>query len=280
LQEQADQQAAEQARQEQLKRDEDERARQAEATRLLKEQQQHDAFIKERDSTVLKGDTGTDFFGTRGLKGVGSADSGLKGISAAEPAKEHRDLAGPQAAWKQLNCAAAIAGSAILALQSALDGKNDERDEFKYLSNESSKALAGETLGVACPAPGALPSRNGQPVDVDKGKFALARILDRAIKVSERLPAPLPTSQPSSARTPPGNSSDDLDKLRKTQLALNHINERKYDLASQDAINREKQAKQEAAALLLAAQKVETGDFSISLGGSASSGAAVKSAQQ
>ena len=103
-------------------------------------------------------------------------------------------------------------------------------------------------------------------VDVDKGTIALQRILDRAAKVSERLPARLSSSpQPSSAGTSPSNGSDDLGKLRETQLALNRINERKYDPASQEAINREKQAKQETAALLLAAQKVQTGDFSIDL---------------
>jgi hypothetical protein len=262
-QEQERQRAAEQARQEQLKREEEERARQAEETRRLREKQQHDAFIKERDSTVLKGDTGTPVFGIGGLKGVGSTDSGLKGISAAEPAKELRDLSGPQAAWKQLNCAAAIAGNAIAALQSAIDGKTGERDEFKYLSSESSRALAGEQLGVVCPAPPPLPSRSGQRVDVDKGKVALQRIMDRAAKVAERLPSER-TSAPS-AGTQPGTSGDDLSKLRDTQLALNRINERKYDPPSQDAINRENKAKQEATALLLAAQKVESGNFSVDL---------------
>ena len=282
LQEQAEQQAADQARQQQLKRDEDERTRKAEEARLVKEQQQHAAFIQERDSAVLKGDTGTHFFGIGGLKGSDSTDSELKGISAAKPESELRDLSGANAAWKQLNCAAAIAGDAIAALQTALDGKSDERDEFKYLSSESSKALSGEALGVACPPPRALPSRNGQPVDIDKGKIALTRILDRATTMSERLPAPLATSpQPSSARPLLGNASDDLGKLRETQLALNRTNERKYDTASQDAINHEKQAKQEAAALLLAAHKVETGDFSISLGSPSSSGAAgAKGTQQ
>jgi hypothetical protein len=274
LQELTRQQAAEQAREEQLKSEEEERARQAEEARRLKEQQQqHAAFIKERDSTVLKGDTGTHAFGIGGLKGIDSTDSGLKGVSAAKPAKEPRDLSGPNAAWKQLNCAAAIAGNAIAALQSALDGKSDERDEFKYLSSESSKALAGETLGVVCPATRALPSRNGQPVDVDKGTIALKQILDRAAKVAERLRAPLPSSpaQTTSAGISPGNGGDELSKLRDTQLALNQINERKYDSTSQDAINREKQTKREAGALLLAAQKVQTGDFSIDLSETGSS---------
>jgi hypothetical protein len=46
MQEQAQQRAAEQARQEQLKRDEEERERQAAEAQRLREQQQHDAFIK------------------------------------------------------------------------------------------------------------------------------------------------------------------------------------------------------------------------------------------
>lgn len=232
----------------QRKREEDERV---EAARRKAEQDRK--FIEERDKSagLLKGNTGAGAFG---LKGVDQADAGLRQADR----QVTRDLGGKLAAWKQLHCASSIIGSALTALQ------GDDGQEFSYLAGEANKALNGERLGVACATAPPLPDSNGRKVDLGKVRNAEQKILERAKKIAERLP-PKPAALPEQKASPPPTGEDELAKLRRQQAEINRVQQRKYDPASQEAINREQRAKKELTQLILENKKIETGDFSINL---------------
>lgn len=135
---------------EQERREAEERRRQEE------ERHRQEAFMQARDEAVqlLKGvsaggvglkdaHTNTPVFG---LKGVDFADSTIKAIG---PERHPRDLAGPNAAWKQLHCSASIFGYGIAAAKRATN--QADLEEVKYLGDEALSALTGNPIGVECP---------------------------------------------------------------------------------------------------------------------------------
>jgi hypothetical protein len=269
------QQQAEQQRQAELA-NQAELERQQQEAALRRQQEEAESQAKfNRDKaaalTTLKGSLGTTITansaGSSELKGT-DTDTGILALKAD---RSTRDLSGRHAAWKQLHCAASIAFDAVSALQASLGDPKHDIDEFKYLSEEASNALNGQRLGVECPSAPAYPSHAGKAIDMDRGKAVTQKILDRAAKVADRIAksAP-PTSNPSDTAMPKAtvsNGDDNLAKLRAQQVALNRNQERKYDPTSQANINLEHKNKKEVASLILAAKKVETGDFSISLDG-------------
>ena len=79
-----------------------------------------------------------------GLKGIGDTD-----IKNVQQDRAVRDLGGTDAAWKQLNAAAYLAG---LSLKNSSDPV-----ESAYLAEQSARAMNGDPLGVVVPAAAARP---------------------------------------------------------------------------------------------------------------------------
>ena len=153
-----------------------ERQRLVEARRLEETRRQAEEadrqrrFIAERDAAAgtLKGGTGTPFFGAGALRGAPLNSTASRDI---RPAAEARDLGGAQAAWKQLNCAASLSGTAFAALRRRT---GPDYDEFSYLTREATNALNGDRLGVQCPAAPAMPK-----FEPSKSKIKFALLLER-----------------------------------------------------------------------------------------------------
>lgn len=142
-----------------------ENARRAKDAQEKKEREEQ--FIRDRDASVgeLRGVVGEKSFGSGSdpkLRGIGVVDTGLRD---ARPDRTSRgDLDGTHAAWKQLNCAAGIAGYALASLHLNEKSPRSEPEfkEFSYLSGEAINALTGETVGVECPAAAPLPHAYGK----------------------------------------------------------------------------------------------------------------------
>lgn len=152
------------------KAEEEARAR-VEQAKAAEDAARQRAFLNQRDSaaSTLKGGTGTPFFGsTNGLKGV-TPPSGME-LKSLPPVASN-DLGGASQVWRQLNCAAAIAGDAIETLT-----KNSapDFDKFNFLISQSASALNGGSVRVPCAAVGAMPVLNRDP------KKAFQRLIDRA----------------------------------------------------------------------------------------------------
>lgn len=260
-------QEAERARQEEA-----ERERVAEEERLKKEQDAK--FISERNNTSLKGSISA----TPGLRGSGVPELGLLG----RPAETVRDLSGPQAAWKQLHCAAYIAGSALAAI-----GKDPQ--EFSYLAGQASSALAGEQLGVDCGKAPPMPDPRGVAVDWDRLRQTQQRMIERAVTLAERIQAgqqarakyETAAPEPTRALTPDEQRIQDAYRKQKenearlakgdapviaAQKAINRGQEPKYDLKDAAIIREEQKAKAELDKYVDAIKKLEGGDPSAVLG--------------
>lgn len=156
-------------------------------------------FIAERDAAAqsLKGGTGTPFFGAGALKGGAPAGATIRDI---KPAADVRDLGGAQAAWKQLNCAASLSGSAFAALTRRT---GPDYDEFSYMTGQATNALNGDPLGVQCPAAPAMPKFNAakssikyllllermkkDAADLKQAQSARKANLDKLIKAKRKL---------------------------------------------------------------------------------------------
>ena len=105
------------------------------------------------------------------LKGITGGELQIKGGTAFFGIKGNPDIvtlktAGPATsvmptAWKQLNAAATLAGSALAKLpQNGADIREADIEEVRYLCNQASKALAGERLNVVVPDAPAMPKRS------------------------------------------------------------------------------------------------------------------------
>lgn len=246
-----------------------ERQRQAEADRiererLAEEKRQKDAeFIRNRDATAstLKGSIGTTVSpNDGGLKGSNTIDTGLKELHGND--RTARDVQGPQAAWKQLHCAAALSGYAFAAVKQA----TPDYQESSFLLAQASNALNGEPMGVECPATPPFPAQSGQGVAMDQVKDKERKILSRAVALVERMkqrsePAAKPAeASKTSAETPE-------EKLRRTQRELNQANSQKITGKTKAEIDQHERDRKELAKLILANEQLEKGELtSVSVG--------------
>lgn len=148
----------------------EEARRQEQARRQAEEAERQRRYNADRDAATatLKGGTGTPFFGAGALRGAPPAGVGIREL---KPETSIRDLGGPQAAWKELNCAASLSGSAIGALRGRAA---PDYDEFSFLTREATNALNGDPIGVQCPAAPPMPKMSQIQL---KAKFA--RLLER-----------------------------------------------------------------------------------------------------
>ena len=256
---QAEADAAEKKRQEDAER--------IERERLAEEKRRKDAkFISDRDAaaTTLKGGIGTTAVPNNGgLKGSSKVDNGLKGSTVETGLKELRggdrvvrDLQGPQAAWKQLHCAAALSGYAFAAVKQT----TPDYQESSFLLAQAQKALEGQSLGVECPATPPFPEMHGRAVEMDRVKEAEKKIISRAVVIVERMQK---SSNPPATITAPARDAAETsdEKMRRVQRELNDANRKKISGKTQLEIDQQEKDRKELANLILANSRLEKGEL-------------------
>lgn len=249
---QAAQAAAEAARlaEEQRKREAEleQQRKDADEKRRKEEIEKNARFLRDRNEAAgtLRGSTGTTITpntsGGSVLRGS-SMDTGIRNL---KPATETRDLGGSQAAWKQLNCAAAISAYAFAALAGSdtrgKAGDNDFRkpdyDEFRNLANEASKALNGEQLGVQCPSAPAAPDSYGRggyerytaklKAKLEQAKKLADDLMQARTKRKDALDRLVEVKTTIAERKTNSKAQSELDKLREIQARLNEQQSDKY----------------------------------------------------
>lgn len=259
-----------------------ERQRQVEADRiererLAEEKRKRDAeFIRNRDATAstLRGTS----IGTRaspndrGLRGSSTVDTGLRELRVGD--RGGSDLHGPQAAWKQLHCAAALSGYAMAALDKPMSGdpkkhfQEPNYQEFSFLAAQASNALHGQALSVECPAVPPLPELQARPVDMHQAKEVQKQILSRATGIVERMQKRGNQTDAASgagpgaapAANPPAIETAD-EKLRRVQRELNRINREKITGITKQEIDQQERDRKDLAKLALVNEKVQKGEF-------------------
>jgi hypothetical protein len=244
--------------------------------RLAEEKRRKDAeFIRNRDAAAgtLKGSIGTSVSpNDGGLKGSSSVDTGLRELRGSE--RVGRD--GPQTAWKQLHCAAALSGYAMTALSKLTETFHDpDYQEFSFLANQAADALNGQTLRVECPAAPPFPDMNGRAVELDQVKESEKKILSRAVAVAGRIkqrldrPAASSAEPPQTAAAPPRTApgapqtprETPEEKMRRVQRELNAANSQPITGRTKQEIDQQEKDRKELATLILANNGVINGQF-------------------
>lgn len=246
---------AEEARQAELERQrkaEEERRRQEEIARQAK-------FIHDRDEAAhsLRGAGGSSLFGssTPQLRGSSTLkpetglrdavnDTGLRG-SAPPTSATHDSQA---KALQQLQCASAVAGYALSALQESGDYK-----EFGALAADALKAMDGQRMSVQCPAAPAMPNLKGRPVNIEQLQAKERKILERAGKIADRMKL-ADDKNPEASKPAPANETN-LEKTIRVQRQLNVTNQQLVH-NQQDENNRKELTK-----LILENEKLTSIDF-------------------
>jgi hypothetical protein len=244
-------------------------AERLEREHLAEEQRKKNAeFIRDRDATArtLKGGAIgiTAAPNDGGLKGSSTHDTGLKELRGSDRAV--RDVQGPQAAWKQLHCAAALSGYAFAALSKPVPGKPAENfqgpdyQEFSFLAGQALNALNGQPLGVACPAAPPFPDLKGRAVDMDQVKEAEKKLLGGALVIAERMKQrdDRPAASPEAAQTVAETAEE---KMRRVQREVNQVNSRKITGKTQQEIDQQERDRKELARLILANNRLEKGEL-------------------
>ena len=241
--------------------------RQEEADRIAAEKKRKEEeqakFIRDRDEAVkkIKGSSGPSVSPNNGgLKGSSSVTTGLKELRGAD--RVTRDTQGTQTAWKQLHCAAEVAGFALAAL-----GQRGDYGEFGALSVEAMKSLDGQRVDVVCTAAPPFPDMSGRAMDLEQGKQAQRTIISRAAAIAERmkqrgdLPAGPQTPAQTAAETPE-------DKLRRVQRELNKATSEKNTGKTQQEMDQQERDRKELIKLILvnnSLEKAELTNMSVNL---------------
>jgi hypothetical protein len=234
--------------------------RQEEADRIAAEKKRKEEeqakFIRDRDEAIkkIKGSSGTSVTPTNGgLKGSSPVNTGLKELRGAD--RVTRDTQGTQTAWKQLHCAAEVAGFALAAL-----GQRGDYGEFGALSVEAMKSLDGQRVDVVCTAAPPFPDSHGRAEDMEQAKQTQRTILSRAAAIAERMkqrgdqPAGSQAAVPAAMETPE-------DKLRRVQRELNKANDEKITGKSQQEIDQQERDRKELTKLILVNNRLEKGEL-------------------
>ena len=236
--------------------------RQEEADRIAaekkrKEEEEKQAkFIDGRNKAVekLKGISVTPASPPNGgLKGSSPVTTGLKELRGAD--RVTRDTQGTQTAWKQLHCAAEVAGFALAAL-----GQRGDYGEFGALSVEAMKALDGQRVDVVCTAAPPFPDVSGRAMDLEQGKQAQRTILSRAAAIAERMKQR--GDQPAGPQAPtPAATETPEDKLRRVQRELNRANSEKNTGKTQQEMDQQERDRKELTKLILVNNSLEKGEL-------------------
>lgn len=238
-----------------------ERQRQAEAQRIKEAAEKQAAFIRSRDdaANTLKGSIGTTVSPNNGgLKGSNDyglkdavSDHGLKGSTTPSSGQSKQ-----AAAWKQLHCAASIAGYALSALQTKGD-----YNEFGTLSIEALKALDGQRPSVECGNAPPFPDARGKAVDMERVKATERQVLERAASIAERMKQRQAGAKPALAAAPTGPETPD-EKMRRVQKELDRVNSEKITGKTQKEIDQQEKDRKKLAKLVLVNNGLAKGDFS------------------
>lgn len=162
--------------------------------------------------------------------------------------------AAQEKAWKQLHCAAEIAGFALKALE-----QRGDYDAFGDLSTEALKALDGQGSVTCTPTP-PFPSFQGHEVGMEQAKAAQERILSRAKVIAEGMkqrgdkPAVLSAIDQTAKETPD-------EKIRRVQRELNQANSQKITGKTQQEIDQQERDRRELAKLILDNSHLEKGEL-------------------
>lgn len=234
--------------------------RQEEADRIAAEKKRKEEeqakFIRDRDEAIkkIKGSSGTSVSPTNGgLKGSSPVNTGLKELRGVD--RVTRDTQGTQTAWKQLHCAAEVAGFALAAL-----GQRGDYCEFGALSVEAMKSLDGQRVDVVCTAAPPFPDVSGRAVDMEQGKQAQKTILSRAAAIAERMKqrGDQPPVSQASAHTATETPED---KLRRVQRELNKANSEKNTGKTQQDMDQQERDRKELTKLILVNNGLEKGEL-------------------
>lgn len=244
------------------------RAQEAEAERQAETRRAQEAEAERQRQFNRERDTAS-----RELKGVGGGDLQLKGIGGSTAFFDIKGSASPgqavgliktdapqgavrdvDTAWKQIHCAAEIAGKALqkakrLAAEVDLGTASAaELDEIRYLASESANALQGERLGVTCsPAPPA-PSLRSTGSQTLAARFNV--VLDKTVRAADRLYALQPKLMNANQKMPAARSQS-VESLGDKVSGGAPISA--SDAATRERAEREKNSLREAQAALNAA---------------------------
>lgn len=227
-----------------LKRQQDEAAR-IERDRIAadkkRKEEQAAKFIRDRDEAIKK------------LKGSSPVNTGLKELRGSD--RGTRDTQGTQTAWKQLHCAAEIAGYALAAL-----GQRGDYSEFGALSVEAMKSLDGQRIDVVCTAAPPFPDGQGRAMDMEQGKQTQRTILSRAAAIVERTKQR--GDQPTGLQAPAQITTETPeDKLRRVQRELNTANSEKNTGKTQQDMDQQERDRKELTKLILVNNSLEKGEL-------------------
>ena len=255
--------AAQRAQQEAAAAEAERQRQQAEADRIEQERQAEEkrakdaAFIRDRDATArtLRGGIGISASpNDSGLKGTTKIDTGLKELRRGDKAVP--GVQGPQAAWKQLHCAAALSGYAFAAVKQA----TPDYQESSFLLAQASNALNGQSLNVECPAAPPFPDLRGRAVDMEQVREEEKKLIGRATVIVDRLKqrgVPVAVSAEPAVKEPESPN----EKLRRVQRDLNKANDVKLTGKTKTEIDQQEQDRKELTKLILANERLEKGEF-------------------
>lgn len=225
------------------------------AEKKRKEEEQA-KFIRDRDEAIkkIKGSSGTAVSPSNGgLKGSSTVNIGLKELRGAD--RVTPDTQGTQTAWKQLHCAAEIAGYALAAL-----GQRGDYGEFGALSVEAMKSLDGQRIDVVCTAAPPFLDVSGRARDLEQGKQAQRTILSRAAVIAERMKQR--GDQPTVSQAPVQTATETPeDKLRRVQHELNKANSEKNTGKTQHDMDQQERDRKELTKLILVNNGLEKGEL-------------------
>ena len=220
---------------------ETQRARLVEA---IAEQEAESAAAQQRVNAVLEG-------GSTGGLALRDLDTKQNRAPNQTSAKGNTQVT----AWKQLHCAAEIAGFALAAL-----GQRGDYDEFGGLSIEALKSLDGQRPTVKCNDAPPFPDVQGRAVDMEQGKQAQRTILSRAAAIAERMKQR--GDQPTVSQAPAQTATETPeDKLSRVQRELNKANREKYTGTTQQEIDQQERDRKELTKLILVNNGLEKGEL-------------------
>lgn len=223
----------------------------AENKRIQEEAAKKAKFIKDRDSTHLRGSTGISITPNKSSStGFRDAlkDTGLRGSSQPAANKEQGKQA---AALKQVHCVAAITGFALTALE------NGDNQEFDTLIREASTKFDGGRPNVECPAAPSMPDLKNSKVNMEQLQGKQKQILERAGKLAERMKQTEGKKQEAQPATQIPANETDLEKTVRVQKELNKKNSEKV-YGTQQEINQKEKDRKELTKLILENNKLTT----------------------
>lgn len=203
-------------------------AAEAERVRLAEEKRLQDIadfeYARDAAAATFKGTIGTVAVANGGDAPAfrGTVDTGIR---TGRPGLVDRDFSGPQAAWKELHCAASILQSAIARLDiDDLGGVGGDLAGFNNLTAEAANAMVGQVRGIPCASAAAFPRLSGKYSDPNEvaaaGKRLVARIAVQGRALNEARDAEAAAKTPEQLIVAKARTSAARLKLQKSKNDL------------------------------------------------------------